>query len=151
MGCPTMDGLLILQTGETQGKEFEMTYDGAMVLPRNAMMMTENEMTYIEGGYVNTNYGTAKQLKILSASLMTGWFALAGGYTYAAAAAVASGVGVGLGVIAGIGAGYCAFAGNEYRKAYNYFSGKSQTSSTRYKMSTTSFIGFVTGVGYGRG
>lgn len=49
---------------------------------------------------------------------MASWFLLVGGYTYTAAAAVASAVDVGVGVIAGIGAGYCTFAANEYRKAY---------------------------------
>ncbi|MDR1014692.1 MAG: hypothetical protein LBL86_06910 [Coriobacteriales bacterium] len=126
-----------------------MTYDGTLVMPRNCVAMTEDEMTYVEGGYIATSYGTAKQLKNHAAGLMTGWFALTGGFSLAAAALVASGVGVVAGVIAGIGAGYCAFAGNEYRKAFNYFSAKSQTSSTRYKMSTTSFIGFITGVSYG--
>jgi lactobin A/cerein 7B family class IIb bacteriocin len=27
-----------------------MTYDGALVMPKNCMTMTEDEMTYVEGG-----------------------------------------------------------------------------------------------------
>lgn len=69
-----------------------------------------------------------------------------GGYSYTAATAVASTVGVGVGVIAGIGATYCAFVGNEYRQAYNYFACKNQKSSKKYKMTTISFVGLVTGV-----
>lgn len=127
----------------------DMCYDGVLVMPCNYAVVAQDEMTYIEGGKTITTKGTAKYLKNYAASLMASWFALAGGYTYAAAAAVASTVGVGLGVIAGIGGGYCTFAGNEYRNAYNYFSQKSQTSSKKYKMTTVSLLGFITGVSYG--
>ena len=128
----------------------EIHYNEALVMPDNCVAVTNEEMTYINGGYTSTVTGTAKSLKNKAAAFMASWFALAAGYTYSAAVAVASTVGVGLGVIAGIGAGYCAFAGNEYRGAYNYFSSKSQTSTTKYKMTTTSFLAFITGVSYGK-
>ena len=127
----------------------EMCYDGALVMPSKFVVVDKEEMTYVEGGKVVTSTGTAKYLKNLSASLMASWYALAGGYTYAAAVSVASAVGVGVSVIMGIGTGYCTFAGNEYRSAFNYFSTKSQTSSKQYKMSTISLLGIVTGVEYG--
>jgi hypothetical protein len=31
----------------------KMTYDGALVMPRNCVRMTEDEMTYVEGGFSN--------------------------------------------------------------------------------------------------
>lgn len=120
----------------------------ALQLPNYFVDIDRDEMEYVDGGATSTSTGTAKYLKNVAATLMASWFSLAGGYTYATAAAVASTVGVGVGVIAGIGAGYCTFAGNEYRQAYNYFSTKSQTSSTQYKMTTISLIGIVTGVTY---
>lgn len=126
----------------------EMCYDGALVMPSSYAVMSNDEMVYTEGGRVYNETGTAKQLKQKASVYMASWFSLAGGYTYTAAAAVASAVGVGVGVIAGIGAGYCTFAANEYRKAYNYFSGKSQSSKKKYIMQTISFLAFITGVNY---
>jgi len=126
-----------------------MCYDGACVMPSNYVLMNEDEMTYVEGGRVDTVSGTAKYLKGVASGFMAAWASLTGGYTYAAAAAAASGVGVGVSVIAGIGAAYCGFAANEYRGAYNYFSTKSQKSTKKYKMSTISFVGIITGVDSG--
>ncbi len=127
----------------------EMCYDGALVMPSSYAVMDEDEMMYVEGGATNSIYGTAKYLAKQAAANMVGWISLAGGYTYAAAAAVASAVGVGVGVIAGIGASYCSFAANEFRVAFNYFSEKSQTSSTKYKMTIISLSGIITGVSQG--
>lgn len=50
---------------------------------------------------------------------------------------------VGVGAIAGIGATYCGSAGNAYGEAYNYFSLKKQSSKTKYKMETISFLGVI--------
>lgn len=126
----------------------EMTYDGTLVMPSNFVVMNDTEMTYLEGGKVVTVTGQASKLKNIAAGFMTAWASLTGGYTYSAAAAVASGVGVAVGVIAGIGASYCAFAANEYRAAFNYFS--TRTGNTNiYKMNTISFVGIITGVEVG--
>lgn len=128
----------------------EMCYDGALVMPISYAVMDEEEMVYLEGGATYVEKGTAKKLANLAGAYMASWFALAVGYTGTAAAAVATAVGVGLGVISGIGAGYCTFAGDQYREAYNYFSTKNQGSSTKYKMTTISFAGIITGVNYGK-
>lgn len=128
-----------------------MCYDGALVMPQNYTLVTNDEMTYLEGGYVHTDTGTAKYLKNLASSLMAAWFSLATGWSVSAATAVGSVVGVPLSIIAGIGAAYCVFAGNEYRKAFTYFAVKSQTSSVKYYMKTVSYLGLVTGVVCGKG
>lgn len=128
----------------------EMTYDGAMVMPASFVVVDEEEMTYLDGGYVATLYGTAKYLKNWAAGLMSAWFTLASGYCVSAAVTAASVVGAGYGAVLGIGGAYCAFVGNEYRQAYNYFSSKSQSSQTQYYLSQTSFLAFVTGVSCGR-
>ena len=125
---------------------FVLKREYALEMPINYVDIDRYEMEYVDGGATSTSTGTASYLKNLAAGLMASWFSLAGGYTYAAAASVASTVGVGVGVIAGIGAGYCTFAGNEYRQAYNYFSTKSQTSTTKYEMTTISVLGIITGV-----
>jgi hypothetical protein len=40
-----------------------MTYDGTMVLPRNSVAMSSNEMTYVEGGKTLYRYGTAQDMR----------------------------------------------------------------------------------------
>ena len=127
----------------------EMCYEGAIVLPKNSVFVSTNEMSYVHGGATHTITGTAKTLKEKAGFYMAQWYTLAGGYTYAAAASAATGAGVPIAAISGLGAGYCFFVGNEYRAAYNYFSTKSQSSSTQYKMTTISFFAAITGVTYG--
>lgn len=41
----------------------EMNYGGAMVLPRNYVVMNEEEMTYVEGGATYTVYGKAGEIR----------------------------------------------------------------------------------------
>ena len=119
-----------------------------LVMPSNYVVMNDEEMCYLEGGKSVVEKGTAGRLKNVAATYMACWYALAGGYTYAAAASVAStvGVGVGVGVVAGLTATYCTFAGNEFRQAYNYFS--KQKSNTNCKMTMVSWFGILTGVSY---
>ncbi len=126
----------------------EMCYDGALVMPSNYAVMSEDEMTYVEGGKTTPDYGTAKELKQLAGSYMAAWFSLGAGYSVAAASAVASAVGATVGVIAGLGAAHHYHAGNLYKEAYNYFSLKSQKSKKKYKMITISFLGAITGVSF---
>lgn len=129
----------------------EKNYNGTLVMPAFYTSVTAEEMTYVEGGGTCKVKGTAKYLKNKAAGYMAAWFALCGGYSVTAAVAAGSGVGIALGAIAGLGAGYCGFAGNCYREAYNYFSTKSQKASTKYYMTTITFLGmFVTGVNYGK-
>ncbi|WP_238903272.1 hypothetical protein [Clostridium sp. YIM B02506] len=128
---------------------FVLRREYELQLPNNFVDVDIEEMEYVDGGSTAMSTGSAKNLKVLAGTLMASWFSLAGGYTYAAAVSVASALGIGAGVIAGIGASYCAFAGNEYRQAYNYFSSKNQIVTKRYQMTTTFFLGVVTGVSYG--
>jgi hypothetical protein len=111
--------------------------------------MTEDEMTYVEGGAIHTNVGTAKSLKNTAAVLAGAWAALAVGCIAGAAATAASGAGVGISVILAIGGTYCTFAANKYRLAYNYYSTKSQTSSKKYYITAITLLGIITGVNYG--
>lgn len=127
----------------------DMCYNGTLVMPSSYVMMDENEMRYVDGG-TSTVKGTAKSLKNQAAALMASWFSLASGYTYGAASAAATGAGIPISVLAGIGAGYCGFVGNEYRNAYNYFATKNQKSTTKYKMTTITLACVVTGVTYGK-
>ena len=58
-----------------------MTYDGVMVMPRNCMAMTTDEMTYVEGGlqlYVNV-------------AMLARPYCLALGATYAGTAGLSAG------------------------------------------------------------
>ncbi len=41
----------------------EMCYDGALVMPSNYAVMSEDEMTYVEGGGSFTVRGTAKEIR----------------------------------------------------------------------------------------
>ncbi|MDT2836718.1 hypothetical protein P7H50_07420 [Enterococcus durans] len=125
----------------------EMTY--ALNMPSSYLDLTEDEMVYLEGG-TKTTYGTAKTLKGSASTQMAAWGALAGGYSYTTAAAAASGVGMTVAWIAGLGTAYCAFVANEFRGAYNYFSGKSQTAKTQYYLQVVTFVGGITGVNYGK-
>lgn len=127
----------------------EMYCKENIILPRNAVFVSINEMSYIHGGATYTITGTAKNLKGKAGFYMAQWYTLATGYSYTTAAAAATGAGIPVSVISGLGAGYCFFVGNEYRAAYNYFSTKSQSSSTRYKLTTISFLAAITGVTYG--
>lgn len=120
-----------------------------LVMPSNYIDIDRNEMEYVDGGATTTQTGTAKYLKTLAGGLMASWTSLAGGYGYGAAVSVATVAGLPVSAIAGVGAAYCLFAANLYREAYNYFSLKSQTSNTLYKLTTITFLGVVTGVDYG--
>lgn len=122
----------------------EMTYGGALVMPRSYAMMDEEEMMYLEGGAVLT--GTAKKLKNDAAFLMATWWSLAGGYTYASAVAAATTIAIPVSCIVATGAAYCAYVATQYTAAYNYFYTKSQTSKTKYKMTTITFLCAITGV-----
>jgi hypothetical protein len=81
---------------------------------------------------------------------MVAWGALAGGFSVVAATTAATIVGLPGSVLAGIGAAYCLYVANECRQAYNYYSTKSQTATTKYYMKTISLLGFVTGITYGK-
>lgn len=126
-----------------------MYYKENVILPKNAVFVSTNEMSYVHGGATHTITGTARFLKGKAEFYMAKWYLLAGGYSVGTAAAAASGAGIPVAAISGLGAGYCYFVGNEYRAAYNYFSTKSQSSSTKYKMTTISFLAAITGVTYG--
>ena len=41
----------------------EIYYDGALVMPKNYAVVDEEEMTYVEGGWSNTIYGSLKSLR----------------------------------------------------------------------------------------
>ena len=41
----------------------EICYDGALVMPKNYAVVDEEEMTYVEGGWSNTIYGSLKSLR----------------------------------------------------------------------------------------
>lgn len=124
----------------------EMCYDGALVMPSSYAMMNEEEMTYVDGGKVNTVYGYAEDLAAMAGALMASWSSLILGYSYGAAASVASGIGVGVGVLAGLGVGYCTFAANEYRQAFVHFSQLYEF--THCSMSNISYCGILVGVSW---
>lgn len=125
----------------------EMSYDGTLVMPSSYAVMDEEEMTYVEGGAKSEIRGTAAQLAKEARNAMLAF----GGGTLTATAITACAALTGIGLIAGgLVSGYGAFAANEFRCAYNYFESKSKTSKTRYKMVTTSLLGFLTGVSYGK-
>jgi hypothetical protein len=121
-----------------------------MVMPRNSMALTADEMTYVEGGGAFYNYGTAKSLKTLAAAAMSGWLINAGGGGAVAAASAMTGVGLPVTLIAGATAAYSLFLVEQYRQAYVYFNNLSQTSSTRYYMRHETLLGMIAGVTYGR-
>jgi hypothetical protein len=95
-------------------KDKKMTYAGTMVLPRNAVRMTEDEMTYVEGGAAsittlkNNLQGLAKSFAgslvgtgLLSAATGVASRTLAVAYTYAAAIVGRAGLLIG-GIIGGV-------------------------------------------------
>ena len=130
----------------------EMSYGGALVMPKSYAVMDQDEMCYVEGGKVITATGTAKVLKNRAALCMAGWTTLAMGFSYSAASAVSSCIGVGIGVIATIGAAYCWRAVSLYANAFTFFEKKYQNkpkSKTKYYMDTVSCVGLITGVTYG--
>ena len=121
-----------------------MTYTGAMVLPQNAVRMNTNEMRYVDGGKTIVTKGKASTLASYCGKCMGYFGTLSAGYTYAAAYGAATCVGVGLSVIAGLGAAYCGFLANEYRRAYNKLSGYEK--KTQCKLTEILFCGVTTGV-----
>lgn len=120
-----------------------------LVMPNNYVLMNDDEMTYMEGGYTSTSYGTAKNLKLLAQSNMVTWGGLAANYTIAAAVAAGSGVGLAGGAVAGLGAVVFSNNASKYASSFTYFSNLSQTSTKKYFMKTTSFLGVITGVSRG--
>lgn len=89
----------------------EMTYDGALVLPKNYVAMNEEEMTYVEGGvkwksvYIN---------KTVCSDIVTA--ITAGGTSATALLGVIPGLGVApaivMGVVSACGIGYFQIASN---------------------------------------
>lgn len=128
----------------------EMCYDGALVMPSSCALMSEDEMMYLEGGRVETVYGTAKYLAKCTGKYMAAWASLAGGWSCAAATVAATGIGAGVAALAGLGAGYCTANANRFRKAFNYFSLKNQKSKTTYYYKLISYATVITGIKYGK-
>ena len=118
----------------------------ALKMPSSYVLMNEEEMMYTEGGYVDTQYGTAKLLKARAREQMLMWSGLATSFTAATAATAASGVGVPVAVLGALSAAYFISAADKFGSAYTYFSCLSQTSSKQYKMQVVSFAGIITGV-----
>jgi hypothetical protein len=128
-----------------------MTYDGAMVMPRNSVAMSNDEMTYVEGGN-KTVYNTASKLKGAAQTFMNAYGVLAntGGVVSLLVANALKVYGLPFAGILSWGVTHWRDVSGYFNKAYNYFSTKSQTSSKLYYMTIINTMGsYITGVSYG--
>jgi hypothetical protein len=61
-----MMAVLLSHSQRVQREKNKMTYDGALAMPRNCVTMTEDEMTYVEGGYTVSRKGAVVSLRLNS-------------------------------------------------------------------------------------
>ena len=58
----------------------EMCYDGALVMPSSYVVMSEDEMTYVDGGIAIPNWAVAGVIDTVISTLVGGSIALAASY-----------------------------------------------------------------------
>lgn len=126
----------------------DMCYEGTLVMPSNCVVMDEEEMTYVEGGGVNTYTGTAKNASIFCQSQMAAWWLLAAGWGGKTALLAIASAGL-LAPAGAAGTAYCSYVATQYTAAYNKCQLKTvggKNPRTSVHTITTLFGTIITGV-----
>lgn len=124
----------------------EMCYDGTLVMPSNFVVVSDEEMTYVEGGSTAVVYGTASNIRTRLSSLIA--LSLAG---TADGAAIGALIGGPLGAAAGAILGNALFGSwrSAATSAHSTVEGiiKKYGTSKRCEMTTTTtLIAYCTGI-----